>query len=87
MRIIIGAIVLLGACSDERAISGDQTASPLEAAKRICSGKSKGASTWERSDHDQCLAAEANKVIPVDESICRTAKGDMIKGKCALLIL
>ena len=61
--------------------------SDLDAATRTCASKSKRSSTWTRSDHHQCLAAEANKFRPANQAICDAAKGDMHEGRCILLIL
>lgn len=60
---------------------------PLDAATMTCASKSRRSSTWTRSDHHQCLAAEANKFRPANQAICDAAKGDMHEGRCILLIL
>jgi hypothetical protein len=88
----IPACLLLSSCDDNRHSRNDvdrpiRAQSQADIAQNLCARNSRRSGTWDRSDYHKCLAAKANEHVPADAALCSVAKGDMIDGRCVLLIL
>ena len=95
-------VVMLGATGCSQPVEQGSTSKAVSAimaeALKACEGKSAALNeepskpeTYTRSEHDQCMAALANKTKPANAEICKAANGDLVnEGKptaeCLLVI-